>query len=95
MAVAFHAGNLTAVAKAIRDVHPQTDIPRSRWCPRAFAPGQGGRHLSDGQQVAAAGCGPSQSRLLASLSWLANHARDRGMPLRCGQPIVTIAPMGP
>ena len=33
--------------------------------------------------------GPSQDGLLASLTWLTNHARDRGKPLRRGDAILT------
>lgn len=43
----------------------------------------------DGQLVAQAGAGPSQERMLAALTWLANHARDRGRPLRRGDVVLT------
>ena len=43
----------------------------------------------DGQRVAQIDSGPSQDGLLASLTWLANHARDRGKPLRRGDAILT------
>lgn len=43
----------------------------------------------DGQLVAQVGAGPSQERMLAALTWLANHARDRGRPLRRGDVVLT------
>ena len=43
----------------------------------------------NGKRVAQIDSGPSQDGLLASLTWLTNHARDRGKPLRRGDAILT------
>ena len=43
----------------------------------------------NGQSAAQIDSGPSQDGLLARLTWLANHARDRGKPLRRGDAILT------
>jgi len=43
----------------------------------------------DGKHMVAVNRGPSQTQLLASLTWLANHARDRGKPLCGGHTILT------
>lgn len=49
----------------------------------------------DGELVAQVGEGPDQGRMLAALTWLANHARDRGMPLRKGDAVLTGARIKP
>ena len=45
----------------------------------------------DGQVAAQTEAGPSQERMLAALTWLANHARERGKPLRRGDVVLTSA----
>ena len=51
--------------------------------------------LFDGRQVAKADSGAHQDSMLASLTWLANHARTRGKPLRRGQIVLTGARIKP
>jgi 2-keto-4-pentenoate hydratase len=43
----------------------------------------------DGQVAAQTEAGPAQDRMLAALTWLANHARERGKPLRRGDLVLT------
>ena len=51
--------------------------------------------LFDGQRVAQASDGADQNQMLDALTWLANHARDCGKPLRQGDAILTGARIKP
>lgn len=52
------------------------------------------RLLVDGQEIGKVETGPTTENLFASLVWLANHAIERGFPLKDGDVIITGARIG-